>query len=320
MGGPPLRIVFMGTPRFAVPVLSALLDAGHDVVGVFCQPDRPASRGRRLLASPVKAYAAERRLPVFQPASLRRDGEARRQLASMAPDLIVVAAYGQLLPADILAIPRLDCLNVHPSLLPRYRGPSPVASAILDGAAVTGVTVMKVDEGMDTGPIVASRETRIGPRETADELTERLFGMGADLLVSRLPSWAGGRLQASPQDDSQATVTRRLSRRDGEMDWTRSADYLARQVRAYHPWPGSTTYWQGRRLKIVEVRRADAAAAPSPPGEVVALEGGVGVGTGGGVLELRRVQMESRGVTTPEELARGHPGFVGSILGEPAEV
>ena len=309
----------MGTPRFAVPVLSALLDAGHDVVGVFCQPDRPASRGRRLLAPPVKAYAAERGLPVFQPASLRRDGEARGQLASMAPDLIVVAAYGQLLPADILAIPRLDCLNVHPSLLPRYRGPSPVASAILDGAAVTGVTVMKVDEGMDTGPIVASRETRIGPRETADELTERLFGMGADLLVSRLPGWAGGRLQASPQDDSQATVTRRLSRRDGEMDWTRSADYLARQVRAYHPWPGSTTFWQGRRLKIVEVRRADAAAAPSP-GEVVALEDGVGVGTGGGVLELRRVQMESRGVTTPEELARGHPGFVGSILGEPAEV
>ncbi len=319
MGGPSLRTVFMGTPRFAVPVLSALLDAGHDVVGVFCQPDRPASRGRRLLAPPVKAYAAERRLPVFQPASLRRAMEARGQLASMAPDLIVVAAYGQLLPSDILAIPRLDCLNVHPSLLPRYRGPSPVASTILDGAAVTGVTVMKVDEGMDTGPIVASRETRIGPRETADELTERLFGMGADLLVSRLPGWAGGRLHESPQDDSQATVTRRLSRRDGEMDWTRSADYLARQVRAYHPWPGSTTFWQGRRLKIVEARRADAAAAP-PPGEVVALEGGVGVGTGGGVLELRRVQMESRGVTTPEELARGHPGFVGSILGEPAEV
>ncbi len=320
MGGPSLRTVFMGTPRFAVPVLSALLDAGHDVVGVYCQPDRPASRGRRLLAPPVKAYAAELRLPVFQPASLRRDGEARRQLASVAPDLIVVAAYGQLLPADILAIPRLDCLNVHPSLLPRYRGPSPVASAILDGAAVTGVTVMKVDEGMDTGPIVASRETRIGPRETADELTERLFGMGADLLVSRLPGWAGGRLQASPQDNSVATVTRRLSRRDGEMDWTRSADYLARQVRAYHPWPGSTTFWQGRRLKIVEVRRADAAAAPPSPGEVVALEGGVGVGTGGGVLELRRVQMESRGVTTPEELARGHPGFVGAILGEPVEV
>jgi methionyl-tRNA formyltransferase len=238
----------------------------------------------------------------------------------MAPDLIVVAAYGQLLPADILAIPRLDCLNVHPSLLPRYRGASPVASAILDGAAVTGVTVMKVDEGMDTGPIVASRETRIGHRETADELTERLFGMGADLLVSRLPGWAGGRLQASPQDNSMATVTRRLSRRDGEMDWTRSADYLARQVRAYHPWPGSTTFWQGRRLKIVEARRADGAGPPPSPGEVAALEGGVGVGTGGGVLELKRVQLESRGVTTPEELARGHPGFVGSTLGEPPEV
>ena len=178
MGGPSLRTVFMGTPRFAVPVLSALLDAGHEVAGVYCQPDRPASRGRRLLAPPVKAYAAERGLPVFQPASLRRDREARRQLASIAPDLIVVAAYGQLLPADILAIPRLDCLNVHPSLLPRYRGASPVASAILDGAAVTGVTVMKVDEGMDTGPIVASRETRIGPRETAEELTERLFRHG----------------------------------------------------------------------------------------------------------------------------------------------
>ena len=194
----PLRLVFMGTPEFAVPALGVLQDAGHDVVGVYTQPDRRSGRGRRLTAPPVKEFAEGRGLPVFQPASLREDAEARQRIAELAPDAIIVAAYGLFLPEDTLAVPRLGCLNIHPSLLPRHRGPSPVATAILEGDEATGVTIMLLDEGMDTGPILAQREARIGANETCDRLTTRLFDMGASLLVKTLKEWSAGRYLANP--------------------------------------------------------------------------------------------------------------------------
>ena len=307
----------MGSPEFSVLVLSALLEAGHDIAGVYSQPDRPAARGGRVAAPPVKSYAVQRGLPVFQPRSLRRDERARQELASLAPDLIVVAAYGLILPADTLDVPRLGSLNIHPSLLPRYRGPSPVAAAILDGAPATGVTVMKMDATMDTGPIVAQRPTSIGADETAEELTTRLFHMGAALLVEELPRWASGELQAVPQDDSLATVTSRLTRQDGEIDWNRPAKLISRQVRAYHPWPGSFTYWKGARLKVIEALEADSDSDLSAsPGEVVLLDQrGIGVGTGGGILALRRVQLEGGAVTTSAQFVQGHSKFVGSMVG-----
>ena len=310
---PRLKIVFMGTPGFAVPVLSALLDAGHDVVGLYTRPDRPAGRGRRLAPPEVKRFALERKIPVFQPYSLRRDETARQELAGLSPDVIIVAAYGLFLPFEVLEMPPLRCLNVHPSLLPRHRGPSPVATAVLEGDEATGVTIMQLDEGMDTGPIVAQRKTPMGPEETAEELTVRLFQMGAELLVDTLPAWAGGDVQVRPQDDSQATVTKRLSRADGEIDWGHPAALIARQVRAYYPWPGSFTYWQGRLLKIIEA----SALGPNSDalGQVVSLDtGGLGVATGEGILELRRVQLEGRRPVSAAELLAGHPGLVGSLL------
>lgn len=312
-----LKIVFMGTPSIAVPLLSAVLDAGHYVVGVYTRPDGRAGRGRRLVVPEVKSFALERGLSVFQPASLRRDKDARRHLTGLAPDVIIVVAYGLLLPSEVLETPPLHCLNVHPSLLPRHRGPSPVATAILDGDVDTGVTVMRLDEGMDTGPIVAQRKTVINPEETGERLTSRLFEMGSKLLVDTLPPWARGEIRAQPQIDAQATVTRRLFREDGEIDWDRPAEYTARQVRAYHPWPSSFTGWQERLLKILEaaVVGPDREAAVSPGHAVSLEEGRIGVGTGDGVLEIRRVQLEGRQPVSTAEFLAGHPDIVGSVLG-----
>lgn len=314
---PSLRIVFMGTPSFAVPVLSKLLDAGHEIVGVYTQPDRPAGRGRRTTPTGIKVAAAEKGLQVSQPASLRKDEAARSEIAALEPDVIAVAAYGLYIPTETLVGPPLGCLNVHPSLLPRYRGSSPVATAILDGESVTGVTVMRVTEEMDAGPIVAQRDTAIGPEETTLSLTARLFDVGAELLVQVLPSWHRGDIEAREQDESLATVTYRLSREDGRVDWNRSAIETARRVRALHPWPGSFTQWRGRLVKIIEAFVYDGTAPGGlPVGGVVSLPDGIGVRTGSGVLALRTLQLEGRRPTGAREFVEGHKDFVGSVLGQ----
>ena len=307
----------MGTPSFAVPVLEALLDAGYEVVGVWTRPDRPAGRGKQTTPPPVKRFADEHDIPVFQPVSLKTP-EAHRQLSAWSPDVIVVAAYGRLIPADILDFPRLGSLNIHPSLLPKYRGPSPVATALLNGEPTTGVTVMKVDEGMDTGPILASVETKVDPGETADALTDRLFRLGAGLLVETLPRWAEGKIEARPQDSSLATTTGLLERSDGEIDWRQSAERIARQVRAYHPWPGAYTDWEGRRLKIVAARVPNPSAAETlPPGKAAVLpDGTLAVGTGDGALAVDRLQLEGGRAVTAAEFVAGHPSIAGSRLGD----
>ncbi len=311
-----MRIVFMGTPSFAVSVLSALVDAGHDLAGVYSQPDRPTGRGRRTSPTPVKVYAQAHGLEVSQPASLRRDVAARGHVAGLGLEVIVVAAYGLYLPAEVVEAPRLGCLNVHPSLLPEYRGPSPVASAILNGDDETGVTVMKITEQMDSGPVVARKKTPIDPEETAGALTDRLFRMGAGLMVEVLPKWEVGDLQARPQDDSLATTTRLLSREDGEIDWMEPAARVARQVRAYDPWPGTFSRWDGRRIKVLGASAIDAAGTGEPAGTVMPLPGGsFGVVTGDGVLELRRLQLEGRRQVGAKDFAQGQPGFVGTKLG-----
>ena len=312
-----MRIVFMGTPDFAVPVLSALVDAGHDLVAVYTQPDRPLGRGRRTRPTPVKEYAVERGLEVFQPESLRRDEDARRRLSDLASDVMVVAAYGLILPVDVLDAPPLGCLNVHPSLLPKYRGPSPVASAILAGDEVTGVTVMEVTEQVDSGPVVARRRMRIRADETTGELTGRLFRLGACLMVAALPGWASGEIEASPQDDAEATMTRLLTRDDGAIDWSEPAERIARQVRAYDPWPGSYTRWDGRRLKVLEASvSVSRAGGGEAVGTVVSGEdGSLGVVTGDGVLRLVELQMEGRRAVEAGAFARGQAGFAGARLG-----
>lgn len=308
----------MGTPTAAIPVLASLLAAGHQVAAVYTRPDSPTGRGQALTPPPVKRFAKERGLMVVQPESLRRRS-VQQGLGGLAPEAIVVAAYGRILPPEVLAIPPKGVLNVHPSLLPKYRGPSPVATAILEGCESTGVTVMLLDEGMDTGPVLAQREAAIGPEEPAGELTERLFRLGAELLVEVLPGWGRGEVVPTPQDDSHATVTRLYTKEDGLLDWGKPAVYLARMLRAFDPWPGCFTRWEGKVLKALRGAAVDAPApAGAAPGLVAALPmAGKPVPCvvcAQGLLRLDRVQLEGKRSQSGEELLRGYPGFAGTVL------
>jgi methionyl-tRNA formyltransferase len=315
-----MRLLFMGTPKFAVPVLAGLtrLD-GCDVVGVYTPPDRPAGRGRRAQSSPVKEFALEHGLLVNQPATLR-SAEVQADLALLNPDIIVAAAYGKLLPAPVLELPPLGCLNIHPSLLPRHRGPSPVATAILEGDQVTGVTLMLLNEGMDTGPLIAQTEYPLGGSETAEWLTETLFGLGGDLLLETLPQWQTGQLEATPQDDTLASVTRKLERADGLADWSLSAAELERRARAFTPWPGLFTNWDGSGVKLVEVSVLPAETGGGDGGLVVATDdtdAPAAVVTAQGLLGLKTVQMEGRRAVAVSEFLRGAPGFIGAQFSGP---
>ena len=310
-----MRVVFMGTPGFAVPVLEALLSAGHEVAAVYSRPDRPSGRGKRTSPTPVKAAALAMGIPVRQPPSLK-PLDVRDELAVPAPDVIVVAAYGLFLPREVLDLPRHSCLNIHPSLLPKLRGPSPVSTAIVDGETTTGVTIMVMDEGVDTGPVLVQRRTPIGEGETADALTARLFEMGARLLVEVLPDWAEGRTRARPQDESSATTTRLLTRDDGRIDWRMSAEQIARRVRGYTPWPGTHTSWDGRTLKIIEASH-DAGGGSDRPGTVVEPDAGdvISVSTGEGTLRVTRLQLEGRRASSARDFLQGHGSIVGAQLG-----
>ena len=315
-----MRLVFMGTPAFAVPVLAGLIGLdgpiGFDVVGVYTPPDRPAGRGRRPLSPPVKKFALEHGIPVFQPASLR-SAEAQAELAALEPDAIIIAAYGKLLPAPVLDLAPLGCLNIHPSLLPRHRGPSPVATAILEGDQVTGATLMLLDQGMDTGPLIAKKEYPLAGNETAEGLTESLFDLGGKLLQESLPLWQSGELKAEPQDGSLATVTRKLERADGLADWTLTAEELERRARAFTPWPGLFTNWNGSGLKLVEVSVLPSRSGGKDMGAVVETGDSVApaaVVTAQGLLGLRTVQLEGRRAVSGSDFLRGAPGFIGAQL------
>lgn len=304
----------MGTPEFAVPVLEALLAGMHEVVAVYTRPDQRVGRGRRLLPPPVKTFALERGLPVFQPASLRGE-EVVREMEGLSPEVVVVAAYGRIIPEAMLRLPSKGMVNVHPSLLPRYRGPSPVATAILEGASVTGVTIMLLDAGMDSGPIFAQREATVQSGERAGQLTERLFRVGAELLLEVLPAIGSGEIRPVSQDESLATVTRLLRKGDGELDWSQAAVELERRVRAFDPWPGCYTRWGGRQLKVVEAGVVDDGGnMEGVVGEVTAGREGVVVVTGSGLLRLDSLQLEGRRTQSAEEFVRGHTDLLGARL------
>ncbi len=308
------RIVFMGTPDFAVPTLKVLDDA-HQVVGVVTQPDRPAGRGRDIRQSAVKEAAVERGLPVYQPPSLRTP-EAVARLTEWRPEVIVVAAFGQILRVQVLDLPPYGCLNVHASLLPRWRGAAPVVAAILAGDEVTGVTIMRMDAGLDTGPILAQREEPIRSDDTRAMLTERLAFLGAELLAETLPAYLTGDLVPRAQDDREATVAGQLRKEEGVLSWSLPAVALDRKIRAYSPWPGTYTFWEGKRLKIV-------AASPLPdwrgddsPGTVVRVDDGAAVATGEGALRLEEVQPAGKRAMDIGPFLQGRQDFVGSQLGE----
>lgn len=310
----------MGTPAPVVPVLQQLHRMPVvEVVSVVTPPDRPRGRGRQPDSPPVKVAAEALGIPVLQPGNLRGES-TQAKLAELSPDVIVVAAYGRFLPTAILELPPYGCLNLHPSLLPRHRGPSPVATAILEGDETTGVSLMLLDEGMDTGPVVATAEAALTGVETAGELTATLFEMGGELLHENLDPWVSGRLSATPQDETLATVTRKLERADGLVDWSQPAEVIARRCRAFDPWPGLYTQWQGKTIKVLQ-------SEPLPhhqtgtvrPGQVVAAGTGKGiyVTTGHGMLALNRVQLEGSRAVSGHDFVNGHPSIIESQLETP---
>jgi len=308
-----MRVVFMGTPWFAVPVLRHLVLNGYDIAAVYTRPDKQAGRGRRLASSTVKQAAFDFGLPVVQPLNLKKD-EVVAELASFKPDVIVVAAYGQILPKAVLELPAYGCINIHPSLLPRHRGASPVAAAILAGDEFSGVSIMLMDEGLDTGPLLTRAQIPVADNDSTGSLSAKLSLVAAHLLLDVLPDWVKGRIKPQPQDDAAATYSGSIGKEDGEIDWRRKAPDTWRRVRAYNPWPGSYTRWRGKTLKIIE-------AAPLPAmenagiGYVAALPGGgFGVSTGDGVLGVISVQLEGKRVMTAADFVRGQRRFIGERL------
>ena len=318
-----LRVVYAGTPEFAVPALDAIAASPHALVAVYTQPDRPAGRGQALAQSPVKRRALELGLPVLQPPTLRAP-DAAPTLAAFAPDVMVVAAYGLLLPQAVLDVPRHGCVNIHASLLPRWRGAAPIQRAILAGDAATGVCIMRMEAGLDTGPVYRAEPLAIGARESAGELHDRLAALGARLLVATLDELALGRASATPQPADGVTYAHKLDKREALLDWSRPARELDRAVRAYVPWPVAETRLDGEQLRVhaAEPRDAAGGGAGARPGTVLAVTAdGIDVATGGGVLRLTRVQQAGRRAVSAREFANAGDrarALVGRVLGDPA--
>ena len=315
MSNKEIKIVFMGTPGAAVPCLERLVTDGYDVVAVYTQPDRTAGRGRSLVLSPVKQAAERLGLPVAQPESFRNSEDVTR-LADLKPDVIVICAYGQILSQSVLDIPPNQCMNIHFSLLPRHRGASPVAAAILCGDEFSGVSIQLVRKRLDTGPILTVGAVPIALQDTTGSLTEKLGVVGAGLLLEALNGWLRHEITPRPQDESRATYFSQIKKEEGEIDWTLTAEEIGRKVRAYYPWPGCFTKWRGKNLRIIQASVLPG-EGPHEAGKVVALpehEAGVGIETGKGVLAVLSVQLEGKRIMTAAEFIRGQRDFIGSAL------
>jgi methionyl-tRNA formyltransferase len=323
-----LRIIYMGTPHFAVPALEALiakaapgvlLPEGYELVTVITRPDKPVGRGKEIVYSPVKQTALAHNIPVWQPGSLKRP-ENIEGLAAYKADLYIVAAFGQILPQAVLDQPRYGTLNIHASLLPKYRGVSPISEAILQGDSETGVTIMLLDAGVDTGPILLSRAIPIAEDETTGSLTDKLAVLGAEALVETIPLWVRGKITPQPQDEQKASHTHMLHKEDGEISWNRPAAVLAREVRAYNPWPSAYTYWHGRLLKLLSARAEtlEPGAEVAPGTVTLRKEAGhqvLTIVTGSGLLDVDTLQLEGKKAMSAEEFVRGYPQIVGDVLG-----
>lgn len=306
------RIVFMGTPDFAVPSLEALANTEHEIIGVFTRPDQPAGRGKRLMSSPTKQFAESRNLRIYQPLSFRKP-ESVALFRELAPDLAIVSAYGLILPPAVIAVPHRGIVNTHGSLLPRHRGAAPIAAAILAGDSETGVTLMQMEAGLDSGPILAQRAIPIGPNDTAGTLSEKLSRLAAQLLSENLAPILAGEILPQPQDESRATVFRTIKKEQGLIDWSQSVEQIERQVRAYNPWPSAYSFWKGIQLRIL--RAHPLSVERQEPGRVIRTKEGIGVGTGDGLLLLDEVQLAGKRPLPAEEFVRGQREFVGRKVG-----
>jgi len=301
-----MRLAFMGSPDFAVPALRALHDAGHTIAAVYCQPPRPAGRGHAVHACPVQLAAEDLGLELRTPVRLRRDEAAQAAFAALDLDAAVVAAYGLILPQAMLDVPRRGCLNIHASLLPRWRGAAPMQAAILAGDAETGITIMQMDAGLDTGPILLREAVPIGPTTTCGALHDVLAALGAGLVLRALADHP----PAAPQPAAGATYAPKLTRQDGRIDWSRDAVAIERMVRAFDPWPGTFTTWQGATLKVLAAAVATGAGAPG-----TVLHDRLTIACGSGALRLTRVQVGGRSAMAADAFLRGHRVPVGTVLG-----
>ena len=313
-----MRIVFMGTPDFAVPTLTALIEGGHEVVAVVTQPDKPKGRGKAVLMTPVKEKAIEYEIPVYHPVKVR-DPEFVELLKTMAPDVIVVVAFGQILPKSILDLPKYGCVNVHASLLPKYRGAAPIQWAVINGDEVSGVTTMQMDVGLDTGDILDTVEVRLDPKETGGSLFDRLSLAGGKLILSTLEKAEAGILHPVKQDEAEATHVTMLDKSMGQIDWSMDAAVIERLIRGLNPWPSAYTKFEGKTLKIWSADvEEDAAGRPSPEtfGQVVRVgKDAFSVQTGKGLLTIRELQLEGKKRMDTAAFLRGYPVEAGVKLG-----
>jgi len=310
-----MRVIFMGTPRMGVPSLLALLEAGHEVIAAVTQPDRPKGRGGRLAAPPVKEAAVERGIPVLQPERVR-DPAFIEAFRDLAPEVAVVIAFGQILPQALLDIPKFGCINIHASLLPRYRGAAPINWAIAEGERETGLTTMRMDAGMDTGPTYLTVATPIGPEEDAEGLTERLSRLAGPLIVETLEQVAAG-LEATPQDDGLATRAPLLKREDGRIRWERPAREIVNRVRAFVPWPGSSTAYRGEPWKVTRARVGEARPKEAAPGTILRVDGdSLLVAAGEGTVRILALQVPGKRPMPVQAYLNGHAVERGEVLAD----
>lgn len=287
------KIIFLGTPEFGAIILEGLIKNNYSPILVITAPDKPMGRKQILSPSPVKITAQKYNIPIIQPTKITILGPVK-------PDLIILAGYGQILPKEILEIPKFGCLNIHPSLLPKYRGPSPVQTVILNGNKETGVTIILMDGKIDHGKIVSSIKYQVSSNVIYEELEKELSELGAKLLIETIPKWIDNKIKPQPQDESKATFTKIIKKEDGKIDWSKPAEEIERQIRAFHPWPGSFFFWKGKRIKIIE-----AEAVEKSPEDKLAVK------CGKDYLIIKKLQMEGKKPMDSEEFLRGHSDFIG---------